>query len=220
MGRLTEESPKALIALDRRTILERTLELLPESIGEAIVVVRYRGEEIRKHIGPKRGKLRLRYVEQEGEGTGSALWSAREAVGEERFLAINGDDVYRAGDVARCLERPLACAIFTTHARGSMTEMLHVETDEKGRMRGVRELTDAERQGKSGVNIPTGLYVLDARVFEEGPLKADSGEASVPHTVARLAERAEVWATSSKSWLPINTPMELSLARERIAVTG
>src|SRR5882672_8678661 len=96
---ITDTLPKPLVPVAGRAVLLRTLEALPRSISDVTVVVGYKGEMIRQALAHD---LRVRFVEQpELRGTYDALLRAKPHLGDERFLALNGDDLYHMMDLAR-----------------------------------------------------------------------------------------------------------------------
>jgi len=106
---LTENIPKCLIKVGKKTILEHTLSELPQSIKEVIIVVGRLKSQIKKQIGNHFANRAIRYVEQtEQLGTGHALFTAKDAIGDEKFVVLMGDNIYIKSDVESCLNQKLA----------------------------------------------------------------------------------------------------------------
>src|SRR5207253_6285801 len=116
------DTPKPLLPIANKPILERTLEALARAgIRQIILVVGFRNEKIRDRLG--KGEAigsEIRYVNQKTpKGTADALGTcSRELRGEDTFLVIYGDDYYDTsvpetswqkpdGTKASQLERPM-----------------------------------------------------------------------------------------------------------------
>src|SRR3989304_2758113 len=96
---LTATRPNPLIPLLGRVLLEHLLLQIEGWVDEAILVVGYRADAIRNHLGSRFGSLPLRYLEQrEQRGTADALCQATPLI-KERCLVLNGDDLYHRHDL-------------------------------------------------------------------------------------------------------------------------
>jgi NDP-sugar pyrophosphorylase family protein len=97
---LTDTLPKPMIEVGGKPIIQHTLEALPSSVTETIIVVGYKGDVIRDHLTVSAAQIR--FVEQpELRGTYDALMRAQPLLGDETFLALNGDDLYSKEDLER-----------------------------------------------------------------------------------------------------------------------
>jgi len=98
---LTAEQPKGLVEVAGKPLLSHVFETLREmGVTEIIVVVGYRGEQIRDHYGDRFGDLPLTYVTQaERLGLAHALLQAGPAIDGD-FVLHNGDNVARANTAA------------------------------------------------------------------------------------------------------------------------
>jgi histidinol-phosphate/aromatic aminotransferase/cobyric acid decarboxylase-like protein/CTP:phosphocholine cytidylyltransferase-like protein len=94
---LTAETPKCLVKIAGETIISRALRVLAErGIGEAVIVVGYRGQAVRDCLGTAFAGLSLSYVEAPDYATTNnirSLWHARDALNED-ILLIEGDLVF------------------------------------------------------------------------------------------------------------------------------
>ncbi|MFH0961694.1 MAG: bifunctional sugar-1-phosphate nucleotidylyltransferase/acetyltransferase [archaeon] len=103
---ITFTRPKPLIPILGKPFISHILENLSKAgIRRAIVVIGYRGEEIRKYLEENSKKLGLKidFVTQaRALGTGHAFAAAAGllAKSDERFLCLAGDNYYSAGDIA------------------------------------------------------------------------------------------------------------------------
>src|SRR4051812_12350183 len=96
MGTLTHSTPKPLIKIGQKTILEHLLDSLPRRVDEIIIVIGYRGDQIQKFIGTAYEGRPIRYVIQKKlDGTARALLLTRHLFKDprERFFIIYGDEL-------------------------------------------------------------------------------------------------------------------------------
>ena len=96
MGALTASTPKPLLPLYGRPIIEHILAgLRTAGIREAVIVTGYRGEQIEAHLGDGRQLGMQLTCRRQGkaEGTARALLLTRDAVGEQPFVLSWGDVV-------------------------------------------------------------------------------------------------------------------------------
>ncbi len=95
----TETAPKGLVPVLGKPLLEWTLESIPESIDEIIIVTGWLGEQIKNRFGNTYKGKAIRYFEQSPiNGTGSALHFAKSVL-HDKFLVVNGDDIYGEQDL-------------------------------------------------------------------------------------------------------------------------
>ncbi len=109
---LTLTKPKPLLKVANKTLIERNLEQLEDLADEAIIIIGYLGDDIKKHLGAKYGTMKLSYIEQKEQmGTGHALLQAEDKLKGETFMVLMADDLYFRGDMRKCLRYPLAVMV-------------------------------------------------------------------------------------------------------------
>ncbi|MFZ9793957.1 MAG: nucleotidyltransferase family protein, partial [Gemmataceae bacterium] len=98
----TLTTPKPLLPIQERPILDWTLGALPREIQRVIIVVNYLAEQIGEFAKRQSWFSDVEIVRQtEPKGTGDALRSCQKSIRSESFLVLNGDDLYGAQDLAR-----------------------------------------------------------------------------------------------------------------------
>jgi NDP-sugar pyrophosphorylase family protein len=214
---LTDETPKSLIEIGGAAVLERTLRALPKKVDEAIVVVGHLGKMIRERFGARKG---MRFVEQPIlRGTYDALLCARNALNGGPFLAMNGDDLYGADDLARLAKAVPYALLAKSVPRPNRYS--HVESSD-GRLTRIvpnRELPDASILNET--RVYTGACLLDRTFFDLEPAPIPSTHAvpgagtefSLPHTLEKHLNKRPVRVVDGSFWLPVGTPKELETAR-------
>ena len=100
---LTSDRPKPLLKVAGKTIIEHNLAELAGLVKSAIIIIGYKGDMIKDVLKTEYHGIKLSYVVQEElNGTGGALLSAKDML-DNRFLVMNGDDLFSKEDIKRCL---------------------------------------------------------------------------------------------------------------------
>src|SRR5579875_1902763 len=91
----TLQTPKPLLPVQGRPILDWTLKALPRQVERILVVVHYLGEQIEAYLRQQKHFAQWRVVRQEmPRGTGDAVLTCREHLHSPRFMVLNGDDLF------------------------------------------------------------------------------------------------------------------------------
>jgi bifunctional UDP-N-acetylglucosamine pyrophosphorylase/glucosamine-1-phosphate N-acetyltransferase len=193
----TLTTPKPLLPVRGRPILDWTLRALPASIDRVLVVVHYLAEQIDTYLALQQHIPEWVSVRQEKpRGTGDAVRCCREHLRSDRFLVLNGDDLYGAADLdqlSRCpagllvhpVDEPSLFGIAFLRPNGTLDHL-----KEKPPLTG-RQLA----------NI--GAYLFPGNVFEIELHESARGEYEVTDYVTALASREPVHVVQASFWLPI-----------------
>ena len=89
----TLTTPKPLLPIRGRPILDWTLAALPKAVQRIVVVTHYLAEQIEAYLARQTHFQDWATVHQQTpRGTGDAFKSCRGAVKSDRFFVLNGDD--------------------------------------------------------------------------------------------------------------------------------
>jgi UDP-N-acetylglucosamine diphosphorylase / glucose-1-phosphate thymidylyltransferase / UDP-N-acetylgalactosamine diphosphorylase / glucosamine-1-phosphate N-acetyltransferase / galactosamine-1-phosphate N-acetyltransferase len=141
MRPLTDNTPKPLLKICGKTIIEHNIEPIIEHFDEIFMIVRYKSECFREYFGAiYRGK-QIHYIEQgEQSGTGAAILALEWHITGE-FVVVSGDDLYESTDIVRLIQqkwyatlckqvdRPELFGIFTSDSEGRATGIIEKPTD-------------------------------------------------------------------------------------------
>jgi mannose-1-phosphate guanylyltransferase len=158
---LTETVPKPLLPLVDRPILDHVLDHLVEhGVREVIMSSPYLEDTFHPILAARKGRPEITWVtEREPLGTGGAIVSALGRLGDEPFLALNGD-ILTDLDLTAMLERHrssgAAVTIALHHVEDTRAFGL-IESDPTGRIAAFREKPPDPIPGE----INAGTYVLD-----------------------------------------------------------
>src|SRR5438270_12586651 len=93
----TLTTPKPLLPVQGRPILDWALGALPPAVDRVLVVVHYLAEQFDAYMQKQRHFAHWQTVPQgEPRGTGDALRACRLHLRSDRFMVLNGDDLYGA----------------------------------------------------------------------------------------------------------------------------
>ena len=195
----TLSTPKPLLSVRGRPILDWTLGALPATVDRVLVVVHYLADQIEAYLaGQKHFADRLVVRQDQPRGTGDALRSCREHLRSDRFLVLNGDDLYGAADLAQLaacsagllvhsVDEPQRFGIAFTRPNGSLEKLV-----EKPPIPGPR-LANA------------GAYLFPRHVFDTELRQSERGEYEITDYVTALAGQERVEPIEASFWLPIGT---------------
>ena len=202
LGSLTENTPKPLLKIGEKPILQHVFESLPSEIDEVLVVVKYLGNKIKEYFGNNFSNFKIQYVEQgEMAGTAGALWSARPWLDSKPFLVINSDDWYALDDLQILIKHELAIGLYPAEAADG--NLYGVRLDGQGNLCGF------EKEAADKKLVAMGAYMLDQRIFNYEPVKIKNGEYGLPQTLLKLALDYPVSGVMMKNWFSGNTTEDL-----------
>ena len=110
MRPLTDHTPKALLDIQGKPLLEWTLRTMRPSVDRVIVVVNHLRDQIEDYMAQQAIFPDYVCIEQTPEplGTGHALQCCQPYLNSEEFIAINGDDLFPMQGIAELTRHPAA----------------------------------------------------------------------------------------------------------------
>src|ERR1700722_2347302 len=100
-------TPKPLLPVQGRPILDWILGALPSEVDRIVVVVHYLAEQVEAYLRSQKRFSRYEVVfQKEPRGTGDALRQCQSSLQSPRFLVLNGDDLFGAADLKALSETP------------------------------------------------------------------------------------------------------------------
>jgi len=109
---LTAKTPKPLLKVKGKALIDYVLESLPSEVNEIIIVTKYRGNQIRMHVGGDYRGREVKYVEGSDKGNAYSFRATRKYLNNERFLLIYGDEMPTPENVKRCVAKNLSVLVF------------------------------------------------------------------------------------------------------------
>lgn len=210
---LTSTRPKPLVPVGGKPLVEHVLEAAAPHVDSYVVVVGYRGNQVRDAIGGEFAGNDVTYVEQTDQrGTAHAVERARSEV-DDRFLVLNGDVVFDESLVA-------SLAGVDGHAVATMPvdepSNYGVVSVEDGELTGLVEKPDEPPSDLANL----GLYAFGPSVFSaiDSVEESERGEYELTNAVESLrreGERVSV-VEHDGEWLDVGRPWEVLTATEQL----
>lgn len=195
----TLTTPKPLLPVQGRPILDWALGALPRAVNRVIVVVHYLADQIESYLARQKHFQNHAIVPQgEPRGTGDALRRCRPHIQSERFLVLNGDDLYGAGDLANLADRPAGLLVHPVD-EPKRFGIAFLKAD--GTLDKLVEKPNLE--GTHSAN--TGAYLFPKQVFDIEIGLSARGEYEITDYVSQLAARQPFHVVQASFWLPIGT---------------
>lgn len=211
---LTEHTPKPLVQVAGKTLLDHIVGALPSSVDELIIVTGYLGEQIREHCGSEFHGRPVQYVEQtEINGTAKALWLCKDLI-KGRFLFMFADDIHGQDDLARAVSysRSMLVAQVTTPEKFGIVVR---------RPDGTLSAMVEKPENAPSNCASTGAMVLDQNIFTYEPEEAKTikGEFYLTEVIERYAKDYPIAVVEQGTWIPIASVEDVERANELLAAT-
>lgn len=207
---LTLETPKPLLKVNNKPILEHIVSRLPDEINELILVIGYLGGQIKNYCGNEFLGKKVHYVWQEKKlGTYHALKLCEPFIKKgERFLMLYADDIHGAEGIRNCLG--YGCAIVVEEAEDPRKfGVVNLRSDNS-----ISEIIEKPESPPSNL-VSAGVLLLDSKIFEYEADLNPNGEYYLTDAVSKmLKDNHKFFAVKSTMWLPIGYPEDIKKAEE------
>ncbi len=219
MRPLTESTPKPLIEVNGRTILDRTVDRLVEAgVTTMVLNLHHLGDQIEAHLGRRGDAAFVFSREPELLDTGGGVANALALLGTETFWVVNGDVLWlNSGESAlarmvRAWDDTRMDALLFLHStveaygysgRGDFF------FDTAGRV-------ERRRENEVSPFLFTGIQILHKRLFQG----IDAPRFSLNVLYDRAIAEARLYAVvHDGEWFHIGTPAGLAEAEEFLSVS-
>jgi choline kinase len=217
LGKLTEHTPKCLLSLGDKTILQHQIEnLISNGIRDIVLVTGFCEEMIKQACGSA-----CRYISNPLFATTNSiysLWLAREEA-REGFVVLNSDVVFHPQLLARLLNSPCPDALIISYHGSLGDEEMKVKVQSERVCDISKELNPEEAQGEN-VGIvkfsPQGARVLFDKIEEL--VSGGTVNAWLPLAFQKICSHYNLFAVSTDGlpWTEIDFPEDLEKARKEI----
>jgi len=211
MRPLTLNTPKPLLPVHGKPILEWALMGLRPTVDHVLIVVSYLKEQIADFMARQTLFSHYTLVEQlpEPQGTGHALQCCAPYLRSESFLVHNGDDLFGSRALARLAQTPLGLLTAPSYEPSKIGVVVK---NEAGGLLKIDEKPPHERY-PIPVQGNIGAYKLDKRIFDYQLPLSPRGEYELTDYLTWLAGITQVELVESDFWFPIGTPQDLEKAQ-------
>lgn len=206
---LTENTPKPMVLVSGKPILERILNELPDQVLEVFIIVGYLADQIKDYFGDSYNGKNITYIQQDQLlGTAHALGLCRSYIKPgEKFFYLVGDDLHKKSALTKLAEHDLAVLV-KEHPEPHRFGV--IEIDESG---AVKSIEEKPKNPKSNF-VSTGVYVLDEKVFHYPAKLEEVGEYYITDQVQKMMRDYPLKAEVTDFWHPISSPKDITLAEE------
>lgn len=214
MGELTNDTPKPMLKISGKPILEYILANLPDEISEIIIVVGYKEEIIESYFKDHYQNKKIKYVVQnELNGSGSALHSAKEFL-HDKFLVLNADDLYSRSDLEKFIANDPPAVLAKEVQNSSRFGVLKI--DDNGCL---LEIIEAPKENHGNL-VNTGAYLLNNKFFDYKLVKKSTQvlekEFGLPQTMIKMNKDYKIKVEKAEFWQPLGYPEDILKAEEII----
>lgn len=207
MRPLTLTTPKPLLKIKGKPIIDYIFEALPAEVSEAMVVVKYLGDQIRQHLGSEFRGRQINFVEGSDQGTAYSFLAARPFIGRERFLFVYGDELVNSENINNCLQKELSVLVFESQ-NPQANGIVSLRADGI-----IEEIVEKPAQSKTNL-AADGIMVLNEKIFGYHPLSNQKGEYYFTSLLNQFVRDHVVWSVRAVNFIgDITTPEDL----ERVA---
>jgi NDP-sugar pyrophosphorylase family protein len=188
---LTLTKPKPLLVVMGKTFLDHIFDSFPSTVKEVIVVIGYKGEQIKMFLGDKYKGKKIHYVIQNKlNGTGPAVQLTKPYFKKkERFLIVLGDEPVTKKEIKKCLSHEFSWL----SRRADIPEQSAVATLAEGNR--VIEVIEKPKHPASNF-VVAGAMVVNADIFDYQPTKHRTGEYYLTSMMNKFVKNNKVIAVA------------------------
>lgn len=210
MAPLTDNTPKPMLKVLDKNLIEWKLEALPDSTDKIIMIVSYLREAIIEYFGDSWHGIPIVYVVQDPiNGTGGGVALCEEHV-DGKVLIVSGDDIYEKKDLEKLAQHDYAMLVYDEGEEGFKKKGQVVEKD--GLMVGINE-GDIQTGIPSSL-INAGAYVISPEYFDYPLVKWSPTEYGLPQTIAQLKDDHPIHIVRATEWIQITAPEDIAKAEK------
>ncbi len=226
LNEFTKDKNKSMIPLLEKPIIEYNLEHAVEAeVSEIIIVIGYKGKEIKKYIGEEYRGIPVRYATQkEQRGLVHAIECAKEAIGNSDFFLMLADEIIpkaRIKDMVKKFKKEelfAVCGVVYESDKLSIGKTYSAMTNERGRTFRLIE----KPKGVINKIKGTGHCILKNEMLgyiDRTPINANRGEKELVDWIQVAIDdgkKVYVYPINKSGYVNINTKEDYELAKELI----
>ncbi len=215
MRPLTDNTPKPLLKICGKTIIEHNIESIVEHFDEIYMIIKYKKEKFFEYFGESYKWKVIHYIEQTGEvmWTWAAILSLHGKL-EWDFVVVSGDDIYNSTDIMKLANTKWFWALAKSVDKPENFGIFHCDTHDKP-----LSIIEKPSDPSLGNLAYVGCVKQSSAVFNElreFPL-SPRWELEITDLMAKQMERWEFSVVKmSGTWLSIGYPWDLLKANDAI----
>lgn len=205
MRPLTLTTPKPLLEIKGKKVLDYVFDAFPREVDEVVVVVRYLAEKVQEYLGSEYKGKKINYAEGSEKGNAYSFLASKPFLKEgERFFVIQGDEPQRRVELEACLRKKYAwvCSLLPEIRPSGIATV-----DSNGRILEVLENPEHPKSLWSAMG--TGL--VDTDIFHCAPkLYPGNKEYKLSSMLNQFAKNHPVYLVEGKPRPPLTSLDHLS----------
>jgi len=215
MRPLTVNTPKPLLPVAGKPILQHTIDNLKDMVDEIVILVGYNGKRIKEKI--KDDDIKISYAKQDEQlGTADAVSKAEEYI-EDDFICINGDVIVFKSMLEKFVE-------YFNSAESSVIGIVEVDDPHSYgviKKEGEHVVDILEKPSLPPSNlINSGVYGFTPEIFDaiKNTEKSSRGEYEITDSLKILMDKKQLKGFELKkiSWNELSRPWDLLSVNENI----
>ncbi len=224
LSEFTKDKNKSMISLFEKPIIEYNLEHAVEAEAtEIIILIGYKGEEIKKQFGNEYKGIPIKYaVQKEQRGLVHAIECARKEIGDSDFFLMLADEIMPKARIKEMIrkfrkeELFAICGIVHEEEKASIGKTYSAMTNEKGRAFRLIEKPKVAINRIKG----TGHCVLKNEILEyieRTPINANRGEKELVDLIQVAIDdgkKVYIYEINKEGYVNINTKEDYELGKE------
>lgn len=210
MRPLTNTTPKPLLSISGKPLIERIIAAFPKEVTEVIVVVGYKGDRIKNFLGEHFLGKKMTYETQENpaSGTFDALQLCENKLRSEKsFLVFYADDLVDTETIREMMNYELAAAVSTSETPQKFG-VVTLDNDSN-----IKEIAEKPENPPSNIILANG-FLLDNEIFTYEPQAPEKKERYLSLALSRMVKDRKVKGVRAKFWFPVGTPEDRARANQ------
>lgn len=200
---LTQETPKPLLIVNGKTVLDHIFEAFPREITEAVIVVRYLGEKIKAYCGDVFHGRKIHYAEGSEKGNAISLLAAKSFVERgERVMILYADEIPSAENMRKCLAYEYSWLCKET-LRPKSAGIVRFRDDGT-----IEEIVEKSENPPSNI-AAIGLMVLSGEMFQYEPVRNSNGEYHLSSMANQFLKAHKVYAVITEGGCSLTKPEDI-----------
>jgi len=210
MRPLTLNTPKPLLKVAGKTLLDYLLNGLPKEITELIIVIGYLGDKIKNYLGEEFLGKKVIYVHQRQKlGTFDALEHCESYLNKGNFLMLYADDFHSPLNFKRLLKTGGLGVLLAEVPNPERFGVAVMNPDGT-----IKEIEEKPKNPKSNL-VSCGPAVLNRKILNFPPPKHHTGEYFLPDSINLMIKAGSTfYGVKSDWWIPIGYPEDLKKAEK------
>ena len=219
MTPLTAKTPKPLLPVAGKPILQHTIDMLDGKVDEIIILVGWQAKRIKDNLNSE--KTDIKYIRQ-GEllGTADAINNARNYIDGD-FLCMNGDVIVSKDSLYKFLDyfkEGDSCVMGLAEVNNPSSFGVVIREDEL-----VKDIIEKPEEPSSNL-INAGIYGFTQEIFDaiDETEKSPRGEFEVTDSLKIIMDETELrgFSIEKDGWFELSRPWDLLSTNKYLLANG